>query len=792
MFLYVFLGFLSSFVFVAQCAQEVIAESVNSVGHQYLGCVRALAAHPELQGQFQKIMGWVVEGKKAPKTFEIEAPILIKRLERELSPKEALLIVSFAQSVYQRAKYRRWGKNALIGVGVAGAGVGLGYGVHRYLKKNDIPNEESAARQEESVNVAINKGGALAISSPDALSIGTAVGTSAEQSSMPEKQAEREKRKQKKAGGRPNKRRKHGSLLAIDSGEAEVGQENLLPAEEYHFKADAELHGNKAANLAKLHEFCKKHSPYIKEKTGYELRVPPFVAISSDAVKAFLRGIVGIDLDQLWNERVVGADNNEQRLRAAGEVRALLKQKCNEKSDAITALANFEKMFGEEGQLVDLFLSDERVQQNKVMVRSTGREDTTTLANAGGNTSVPNVAISFTEVFGAIKKVIFSYVSEKSLSQRLDAGDDIRAVPFVPLLMQVMVGEDMSVPEKERFIPRCGVLYTEEQEGGCFYATNKKYFSGITLIQAAYGHNELVVNSLGKVDTFLVDENHTVRQVIRHKPFRLVPGESKKLVKERNKDNSSQKPALLSAAVKALKMVADRLDQRALRSKNNDEKAPQDVEFVVANENGHDIIYLVQARPLVAKQYERKPSYVPLGFFDGAVKVFGEVVGVAGGAVRTVHDKTEALTATTLYGALNSELPRRPAEEKDKIEAVFVEEVAAETSHEANSMALLKKPVICLGSEYEKVLDWLTDPTHDVVFDPQQSCVLLYDKSAGDVPVIAGWCAYPLVRFLSVPEVEGERLAAVIARADGDFKTQRSIGYRELRAQLVVLKNGTP
>ncbi len=916
MFWYMAFSFLCVCVSFVECTQEGVAEIVNSDSYQYQACVRSLALHPELQGQFQKIMSWIAEGRKAPQTFEIEAPILVKRLEKELSPKEAASVVAFVQGAYKKAKYRRWRKNALIGTGVVGAGVGVGYGVHRYLKKGDEPRARQASSQVESGNVDINKGAIHAISlgtsSPD-----TVVKVSARQSSELEKEAKRAKRK-KKANGPSKKRRRYdipqalpialteeGSLMGLSSGlttpptavdlsEAEVGQgavvlpvelidapvaapevlreaqegeeiatasaqsseleketkrtkrkkkandpskkrrrydipqvlpialteeESLmglssglttppvavglseaevgqgavvLPVEEHSFKADAESHGNKAANLTKLHEFCKKHSPYIKEKTGYELRVPPFVAISSEAVKGFLRKVVGVDLDLLWSEWVMSADSNQKKLSAAREIRVQLKQKCNENSAAIVELANFEELFGQEGRLVDIFLSDDRTQKNKIMVRSTGREDTATLANAGGNTSVPNVVTSFSEVFGAMKKVIFSYLSEKSLTQRLDAGDDIGAVPFVPVMMQVMVGEDMSVSEKERFIPRCGVMYTEEQEGGCFYAAGKKHFSGITLIQAAYGHNELVVNSLGKVDTFLVDKNYTVRQVIRNKPFRLVPGESKKLVKQRNKDNSAQKPALPQAAVKALKMLAERLDQRALRSRNNDEKAPQDVEFVIAHENDQNILYLVQVRPLVAKRYERVPSYVPAAVVDGATKVFGEVVGVAGGAVRTVHREAEALTATTLYSALNSELPNRGEGAKDQIEAVFVEEVAAETSHEANSMALLKKPVICLGSNYATVLDWLKDSAHDVVFDPQQSCVLLWDKSSGAAPQVPGWCAYPLARFLSVPEVEGEGVAEVIARADNDFKAQKFVGYKELRAQLAVLKNGAP
>ena len=80
------------------------------------------------------------------------------------------------------------------------------------------------------------------------------------------------------------------------------------------------------------------------------------------------------------------------------------------------------------------------------MVRSTGEEDTVDMANPGGNKSVAAVKLDSIAISNAIGVVVASYISEKSLTQRLLSGDDISKPSFMPVLIQRMIGEKLNGP----------------------------------------------------------------------------------------------------------------------------------------------------------------------------------------------------------------------------------------------------------------------------------------------------------------------------------------------------------
>ncbi|HJD55438.1 MAG TPA: PEP/pyruvate-binding domain-containing protein [Rickettsia endosymbiont of Pyrocoelia pectoralis] len=134
-----------------------------------------------------------------------------------------------------------------------------------------------------------------------------------------------------------------------------------------------------------------------------------------------------------------------------------------------------------------------------VMVRSTGvHEDKADMANPGGNESLPCHA-NIPEITRALGVVAASYVGEKSLSQRLGAGDTtIAEFPVMPGLVQRMVDGNVC----------SGVVYTN---------------NGSTRMQAAPGHGEYVVNSKGRVDNYYVSPEDIVYSEIRPKDFRLKP-----------------------------------------------------------------------------------------------------------------------------------------------------------------------------------------------------------------------------------------------------------------------------
>lgn len=129
---------------------------------------------------------------------------------------------------------------------------------------------------------------------------------------------------------------------------------------------------------------------------------------------------------------------------------------------------------------------DNRAKEELLMVRSTGKEDSTELANPGGNESVACVTPDAASVSAAIGEVVASYMSVKSLSQRIKAKDDITKDPFCPVLLQTMIGRD--IPKDPKDSVRSGVIFSG---------------AGTSRIQAAPGHGELVVNSKGNADKLL-------------------------------------------------------------------------------------------------------------------------------------------------------------------------------------------------------------------------------------------------------------------------------------------------
>lgn len=136
-------------------------------------------------------------------------------------------------------------------------------------------------------------------------------------------------------------------------------------------------------------------------------------------------------------------------------------------------------------------------QPEMIIVRSTGKEDTEDNSNAGGNESIPFIAADPMHISTTIGRVLASYFGEKSVSQRLLAGDKsllTEEIPFLPVLLQTMVMEQDD-DEREKSpddIPRSGVLFTNQMNTA----------RDVTLIQTGIGNNEGVVSSQVPVDSY--------------------------------------------------------------------------------------------------------------------------------------------------------------------------------------------------------------------------------------------------------------------------------------------------
>jgi len=235
----------------------------------------------------------------------------------------------------------------------------------------------------------------------------------------------------------------------------------------------ASNYGNKTANLCILHGLAGKIARF---------EVPAFFAISSDDIKKHLQN--SFDFDKSWNDFTTKQNPNKKSLTSKA-----IEHLTNLRSNINKAFE--QKIPTELGKKIFENLSLTAFKDKFLMVRSTGREDSKELANAGGNESISSVPATVEAVWQAMGMVVKSYFSEKSISQRLISGDDITKDPFMPVLVQVMIGETPTI------IPISGVMFSQEAEGNT---------PGIAQIHVAYGHNEGVVNSLVAVDTFYVSE----------------------------------------------------------------------------------------------------------------------------------------------------------------------------------------------------------------------------------------------------------------------------------------------
>lgn len=234
------------------------------------------------------------------------------------------------------------------------------------------------------------------------------------------------------------------------------------------------------------------------------------------------------------------------------------------------------------------------------MVRSTGEEDTTEMANAGGNETVVNVSRGEASVWRAMKQVILSYFSEKTTEQKnMTEGYKKEKRLFMPVLLQEMIGEPYKNRDSKK-IPVSGVLFSQDPEMTIFNKERGEFdYPGILKIDSTYGHGEAVVNGLLPCDSYIVamyeEYNLTYPNFVK-KIKRLAPTTIG--LKERvNPAELVKAPSLSKEAIDSLTNFSKYLEKNY--------GYPVDVEFVVSG----DSINIVQCRPIVFNK-NVKPTYI--------------------------------------------------------------------------------------------------------------------------------------------------------------------------------------
>lgn len=599
------------------------------------------------------------------------------------------------------------------------------------------------------------------------------------------------------------------------------------------------------------------------------IKVPNFQAISSDGVKRAFYHKVLWDMQAGWQtviedgvkdisakQQIGDRQFSKKYLEAVGLFRTnlegsfdILFRKADEALRQDPTAFVLDACFGESiyeklphlltapGSDLYNFLDSCQRSGIKLMVRSTGKEDTLEMANAGGNASKVNVDPNPLSVLSAIKDVVLSYFSERSLSQRLKIGDQSLFTLdslITPVLLQEMVGEgDISLspskyvqmrsrswssfkdvginrsesagyepemgaialqgsadsadkplqtprrPDSQLEIEMRNIVLSEdesaffsklrESSSGSSFGTPEKslklestldsmvvsgvLFSrdpecgeamqGATVIQAAYGHGEGVVNSIVLFDSYYSfindDLSIDMYSVVRDKRERLSIGQvSKKLEKIRNEKEYARKNALLPRHVEILTHLGKYLERWY--------GYPLDIEFVVKQ----DTIYIVQARPIVFKKYEEEACYVSSDFKSSShEKKQGTSIGVAGGFVRSIDDPGAVLWAANIGLALEEYL--KPGFDGNAIKAVIVGAMAPSTSHEATTFRAEGKPVLFL-KDWDTLKDQF-DTNKFIGLDTQQGVAYLLDQDRREAfksAIVKGWACYPMPRELTV------------------------------------------
>lgn len=521
-----------------------------------------------------------------------------------------------------------------------------------------------------------------------------------------------------------------------------IGLPLKLNEEELKFTAETQGLGYKTANLDQVSLLCKE------DFGSYRLKVPEYVGVSSSKIEEALLNYGGLDIAGKWKEIInkhfpTNSEKNEtlQKKKLPPEFLAdcaVFRQQIEEAMQRLSQNQDQEldKLFSSAG--LENLVANLAASKERLMVRSTGKEDTKELANAGGNTSVPNVSPHRQKVIEAMKEVIISYFGEKSLKQRLGVGDPslFDETSLTPVLIQRMIGE-----RNPQALPKCGVMFTEDCQSK---VASHAPTSGITVIQSAYGHNEGVVTSLIPVDSYYINDQGTIFPIIRPKTQRMMPTEkSGELMLVANSSKTASTPALSVEALGTLKNFAGRLEEFY--------GGAMDVEFVVDEQE--KTIFIVQARPLVELKFG-EASYLPEPHqMKQSEMLKGSAIGAAGGAVRLAKP-SEIVVHPTLSGALDI---YQELENPQEVSVIVVGKPAASTSHWATVFHNEGKPVLCLP-ELPEFNAWLQDPHSSILVSPQQGLAInlkmekaptLEDLQTSGT-LVKGWVDYPAAPLISV------------------------------------------
>ena len=518
-------------------------------------------------------------------------------------------------------------------------------------------------------------------------------------------------------------------------------------------------YGYKSANLLIMQAKADKMNEKLKaSKSSTTVKVPPFLPIGDFQMQQYLMKALP-HLQKQWDEFL---DSFDPALKEKFLKPDASKVPLKISPQGLQIIADINE------QVTKFFINnpyytlqiEEWLKKEKpdfIIVRSTGKEDSDTNSNAGGNASIPFIKPDPHAISEAIGQVLASYFGKKSIEQRLLAGDKslfTEKTPFLPVLLQVMIGENVGGKDsKHDDIPRSGVLFTRQQDKA----------KGVTFIQTGLGNNEGVVTSRVTVDSYYVGADKQIHSTIRKKATRFVSIEEEGKYKAepiKNKDTALENSqALPDHVILALKDVADDIAE-SYASEKGGAKA-MDMEYTVKLKDkitNNPVIYLLQARPLQNTQGQKAIEHTFLDLkalkaIPKTGKLQAQTLLDGNAYIREVKDPEEILFVDDLPKALDGYVH---ADDPEKIKIIITKKTAPATSHEA--VTLRPKGVAVMVVEDPKQFENLkqlvekADAENPVLFDPQRGMIVDTHQAKNKNELIKkGLISYPIPLEASVP-----------------------------------------
>ncbi len=410
--------------------------------------------------------------------------------------------------------------------------------------------------------------------------------------------------------------------------------------------------------------------------------------------------------------------------------------------------------FNNEGNLFKLEKCKlETLHSEYIAIRSTGKEDSTTNSNAGGNFSNPFVRKDERSISRNIGEVIASYFSERSISQRI-ASKDASLIedrePFMPVLIQTAVYEPIEGDTPPELQPRSAVLFVGK---------------AMSELSMGLGHNKGVVEASIAADAIIMPRFGRISYSVEVKKsrFRAIVDKDGSIacVEVPCDKKTAEAPALSDGMLSRLRGIANAIFDYY--------QMEMDVELTIIG----DVIYLLQARPLITPKSD--PSYLELN--DDVI--VGSALTVGGSSVQEISSKENIIICNTINEAYR-EYKKRDAEgQSELVKGIIIRRGAPRTSHYAVFFRGRGLPIIIANQKIEFGYPYFIDPQQGVI--------------AQDGRKKEGYICYPIPLKYSMQTNEVIKASAVQAvKICKDAPKKSSIlSVQDIRDRLNLIKFGS-